>query len=136
MAIMDREVDTNSWQPTDKRQEERQPEHTPDLASPNGVAAAAILAAGLGSALYGLIVLLAESNEAFKDLMNLNTAVGPLSGKSTFGVLAWLVVWGVLHMRWRNKNVDFGRVWTATLVLIGISLVCTFPLFFMLFSAE
>jgi hypothetical protein len=135
MAIMDREVDTNGWQRTDTRLEE-QPEHTPDMARPNGVAAAAILAAGLGSALYGLIVLLAESSEALKNLMILNTAVGPLSGKSTFGVLAWLVVWGVLHLLWRSKNVDFARVWTATLVLIGVSLVCTFPLFFMLFSAE
>jgi hypothetical protein len=56
----------------------------PDVGYPNGAAAAAILPAGPGSALYGLIVLLGDSNEAFRNLMILNTAVGPLSGKSTF----------------------------------------------------
>jgi hypothetical protein len=136
MAIMDRAVDTTHSRHDDNIFESRQPESAPELTVPNGAACAAILAAGLGSALYGLIVLLAESNEAFRSLMILNTAVGPLSGKSTFGVLAWLAVWGVLHLLWRNKNLNFARVWTATLVLIGLSLVLTFPLFFMLFASE
>lgn len=135
MAVMDREVGTVEAQ-TRTTLLERQQENMPEVRYPNGIGAAAILAAGLGSAFYGLIVVLAESNEAFRNLMILNTAVGPLSGKSSFGMLAWLLVWGVLHMQWRDKNVNFGRVWMATLVLIGISLLFTFPLFFTLFAAE
>lgn len=106
------------------------------VALPNGAACAAVLAAGLGSALYGLIVLLAESIEPFRQLMVLNSAVGPLSGKSTFGMLAWLVSWALLHMLWRGRQIEFQRVWQATLVLIAVGLVLTFPPFFMLFASE
>jgi hypothetical protein len=136
MAILDREVETQHVQRTYPRLTERSLENPLEVAQPNGAAAAAILASGIGSVLYGLIVLLAESNKAISDLLVLSKAVGPLSGKSTFGVLAWLVVWGLLHLMWRHKNVNFSRVWMATLVLIGVSLVLTFPLFFMLFAAE
>ena len=111
-------------------------EAPPARSLPNGPAAAAILASGIGSALYGLFVLLAESNATAHDLMNLNNDVGPLSGKTTFGVVAWLLVWGVLHALWRAKNVGFARVFTITLVLIGLALVLTFPPVFLAFAID
>ena len=137
MAIADREVETarslSEYSALPARARGIYP--TEDRI-PNGPAAAAILAAGIGSALYGLIVLLAESSEAFRQLMVLNSSVGPLSGKSTFGVLAWLAAWAGLHFAWRDRDVNFGRAWAVTLALVGIALVLTFPLFFGLFAAE
>jgi hypothetical protein len=111
-------------------------EKPPERSLPNGPAAAAILASGIGSALYGVIVLLAESVPAVHDFTNLNSDVGPLSGKTTFGVLAWLIVWGALHALWRRKNVGFARVFTATLVLIGLALALTFPPVFLAFAID
>jgi hypothetical protein len=111
-------------------------ETQPEPGLPNGPAAAAVLAAGIGSALYGLIVLLAEANTAIHDLMIINKDVGPLSGKTTFGMMAWLVVWGALHRVWRNRNVTFARVFTITLALLGAALLLTFPPFFLLFAVD
>jgi len=103
---------------------------------PNGEASAAILASGIGCAIYGLIVLVSEAQHSVAEALILNSDVGPLSGKSTFGVIAWLVVWGALHMMWRQKRISFPPVYQATLALVGLSLLMTFPPFFLLFSGE
>ena len=111
-------------------------EERPKTGLPNGPAAATVLAAGIGSALYGLIVLLAEANPALHDLMIINKDVGPLSGKTTFGMIAWLLAWGGLHALWHNRNVTFARVFTVTLVLLGLALLLTFPPFFLMFALD
>jgi hypothetical protein len=108
----------------------------PSARLPNGAAAAAVLAAGAGSALYGLLVMLTESIAVIHDAMNLNKDVGPLSGKTTFGVLAWLVVWGVLHALWRNRDINFSRAFTIALTLVGVALLLTFPPVFLLFALD
>ena len=59
--------------------------------------------------------------------MELSEAVGPLSGKTTFAVLVWLIVWVGLHLRWRDQNVSFRAVYVVTLVLVGVGFVLTFP---------
>lgn len=102
----------------------------------NGAAVAALVAAGIGCAVFGLFVILNEASPAFHNLMTLNNAVGPLSGKSTFPVLIWLLTWGLLHAGLRQREVNFRVAGTITAVLILISLLSTFPPFFLLFAAE
>ena len=102
---------------------------------PNGPAAAAILAGGIGAAWYGLLVVLVEASPAIKTLLTLSNGVGPLSGKTTFGTLGYLVAWAILAKLWKGKDVDFDKTWKVALVLIGLSLLFTFPPFFKLFAA-
>ena len=102
----------------------------------NGPAAAAVLAAGVGCAVLGLFTLLAEAIEPIHNFMELSSAVGPLSGKSTFAVLVWLIVWVGLHLWWRDQNVSFRAVYIVTLVLVGVGFVLTFPPVFLAFSYE
>ncbi|MBI2873775.1 MAG: hypothetical protein HYY09_01685 [Firmicutes bacterium] len=103
---------------------------------PNGPAAAALLAAGIGSLALGLITILAEVSEAIKNFLTFYQVVGPLSGKTTLAVVAWIIVWGVLNMFWKNKQVDFGKAFIATLITVGLGLLGTFPPFFTLFASE
>jgi hypothetical protein len=102
----------------------------------NGAAAAAMLAAGIGSAAFGLIVVLSESIEAFHDQMAINSSVGPLSGKSTYAVLIWLATWGLLHLLLRRREVNFKAAAIIAALLIAIGVISTFPPFFMLFAYE
>jgi hypothetical protein len=102
----------------------------------NGAAAAALLAASVGSAIFGVIVVLAEANQTFHDLMAIDGSVGPLSGKSTYGVLAWLVTWALLHLVLRKREVNFKIAAIIAAVLIALGVLCTFPPFFMLFAYE
>ncbi|MGH3738325.1 MAG: hypothetical protein ACRDT6_22370 [Micromonosporaceae bacterium] len=68
--------------------------------------------------------------------MVLNEAVGPLSGKTIYAVVVWLIAWGVLHYTMGRRTQLTATVLTVTAVLIGLGLLGTFPLFFELFHAE
>lgn len=103
---------------------------------PNGPAAAAILAGGIGTAWYGLMVVLAEGVKAIGNLLNFYKPSGPLSGKTTIGVLGFLLSWVILNNLWKGKDVKVEKVWTISLALIVIGLVLTFPPVFLFFAGE
>jgi hypothetical protein len=100
----------------------------------NGPAAAAVLASGVGSLALGLFTTMAEANAAIKNALNLYNPVGPLSGKTTVAVVIWLVAWAAFHGLWKNEQVNFTKLFTATLIMIALGLLGTFPLFYDLFS--
>ncbi|MGZ5417874.1 MAG: hypothetical protein ACXWDI_11900 [Nocardioides sp.] len=116
------ETDTNSGEQVDY------------VDQPEGPVAAAILASGVGALALGMLTTLAEASTSIKDLLSFYDPVGPLSGKTIGAVVAWLVAWGVLHMMWREKAVEASKVLTATLVLIGLGVLGTFPIFFQAFA--
>src|SRR5437870_1325444 len=86
--------------------------------TPNGAAWSAILAAGIGCASLGSLVILAESSKRMADLLKFSKPVGPLSGKTTLTVIIWLIAWAILHLLWRNRQVRADRSWTMTLILV------------------
>lgn len=97
---------------------------------PLGPVNAALIAAGVGCFAVGFTTTLAEASKPVKTLMTLSTAVGPLSGKVVFAVVAWLVAWLILHLALRKSALAFGKALTITLILIALGLLGTFPLFF------
>jgi hypothetical protein len=50
-----------------------------------------------------------------------------VTGRTTLAALLWLVTWGVLHLRWKAREVDTGRICPATLILIALGILGTFP---------
>ncbi len=94
---------------------------------PNGPAAAAILSAGVGSAIIGLMTTGAVISAELKAALNWWSPAGPLTGKTGLGVIAWLVTWVVLHVLWKDKDVPLIRVLVVTLVLLALGLLLTFP---------
>lgn len=130
---MEHQVDTHHDQ-------ERAPEladlELPD--KPDGPGAAAILAAGIGLFALGLFTVLAEASEGIKEFFEgfeMDRGVGPLAGKTTLAVVAWLVAWVVLALAWRGKDVSL-RVWFWVGLFLGVlGALGTFPPFFLLFEA-
>lgn len=103
----------------------------------DGPAHAAMLAAGIGSAVLGLATILAEAFGPIKEVLNWWTPAGPLSGKTGIAVLAWLASWGLLHLAWRRYEIIRDRtIWTWTLVLIFAGWMGTFPPVFEAFSGH
>ncbi len=49
-------------------------------------------------------------------------------------MLVWLVAWGVLNIIYRHKEVESRGALTASLVMIGLGVLGTFPIFFQLFT--
>ncbi len=98
-----------------------------------GVAAAALLSAGIGVFVIGLMTTLNEALE-LGPALNWWPPAGPLTGKTGLGVLAWLASWIGLHMAYRERELAVERVarWTWVLVLLG--LLGIFPPFFERFA--
>jgi hypothetical protein len=91
----------------------------------NGAALAAFLGAGIGAFATGVFVILNEAG--ILTAPALYAPAGGLSGRTTFAVVLWLTAWGLLHSRWKRRQVDARRVFAATLVLIGLGILATFP---------
>ena len=95
------------------------------LTDTNGAAMAAVLGAGIGSFAMGAFVLLNEAG-----LFTAPTLYGPaggVSGRTTFATIVWLLTWGVLHARWKSREVASGSVFTWTVVLVVLAILGTFP---------
>jgi len=109
---------------------------------PNGPAAAAILAAGIGPFVLGLFTTLAEFSVPIHDFLDfsknygIGSGVGPLSGKVILAVGAFFVSWLVLAMMWRGKEVNFRGAFMWAMILLFLGFALTFPPIFTLFAAE
>lgn len=93
----------------------------------NGAAAAAVLAAGIGSLALGSLATLAAASPMVAGRLVRSMPGGSLAGKSNLMIATWLVAWMILHALWKDREVNFDRIFAITLVLIGIGLLLTFP---------
>lgn len=115
---------------------------------PNGPVAAAFLAAGVGSLVVGIGVVLNEISGSVKDAIGIDlnavlqfdknfgfgSGVGPLSGKVGLAIIAFVVSWLIFHLWLRGKEVNFRTYFIASLVLVGLGFALTFPPIFLLFA--
>jgi hypothetical protein len=91
----------------------------------NGSAMAAFLGAGIGAFAMGMFVLLNEAGVFAAPA--LHGGAGGVSGRTTFATVVWLIAWGVLHARWRDRAITPRRVYPLTLILTGVGILATFP---------
>jgi hypothetical protein len=63
-------------------------------------------------------------------------AVGPPSGETDFVLAAYVVALDVPAALWRGKDVHFGRVWTASLLLLAPGFLGSLPLVYEMFTAR
>lgn len=105
-----------------------------DIDRPDGPAMAALHATGIGAFVLGLLTVLAEASASVKDWLEFYGPVGPLSGKTTLAVVAWLVSWAVLHPVLRSKPTLTNRHLFVICLLLFLGLLGTFPTFFEAFA--
>ncbi len=98
-----------------------------DGAIPNGFGAAAVLAAGIGCFSLGVLTIAGDASKSFARHLIFYRPTGPLSGVTTASIAIWLLAWVVLSIRWRSRDVPLRPVLTVAFVLLGASLLLTFP---------
>jgi hypothetical protein len=103
---------------------------------PSGPAAAALVAAGIGVFILGLMTTLNEASGWLADTLRWSTAVGPLIGKTGVAVIVWILVWIGLGLGWRKRNVGLVGAFAITIILVALGFLLTLPPFFELFAAE
>ncbi|MGA8042018.1 MAG: hypothetical protein WCA37_04380 [Terracidiphilus sp.] len=94
---------------------------------PTGPAAAALLAAGIGSLALALFAIAADRLAALKLWMTFYRPTGPLSGVTTSAIALWLAAWAILHFRWRARSLALGPMCAAAFMLFLLGLLLTFP---------
>lgn len=62
--------------------------------------------------------------------------MGPLSGKTIFATVAFLASWIVLTPLLRYRSFPWRPVVGATVVLVALGILGTFPTFFQAFAPE
>ena len=93
----------------------------------NGSGSAAILAAGIGSFVLAVFACASDKSVAVRNTFVFYKPTGALSGVTTTAIVVWLLAWGILERRWRNKTVAAGRIVAVAFALLGLSLLLTFP---------
>ena len=96
---------------------------------PNGPGAAAILAAGIGSAVLGILSLAGDASDKIGKLLNFYNPAGTLAGVTTVTIVIWLVAWFFLARLWGAKTVAMGKINLAAFALLIVGLLLTFPPF-------
>src|SRR3989337_3998014 len=94
---------------------------------PNGPAVAAIISAAIGVFVLGLVTRLSEANTDIHDFLDIKNRVGPLSGKTTFAVVAYVVAWVALVPVLWKRTVPFASAMLIAAVLIALGFGGTFP---------
>jgi hypothetical protein len=94
---------------------------------PNGPGAAAILAAGIGSAAMGIAALAGDASERLGKALNFYDPVGTLSGVTTVSIVIWLAAWFILSRLWATKSVALGRINQVAFALLLVGFLLTFP---------
>ena len=98
----------------------------------NGAALASFLAAGVGAFAMGFFVILGEAGVFSAPAIY--APAGGVSGRTTCATVTWLIAWIVLHRRWRQRELAPRGVYMATLVLIALGVLATFPPVWALFE--
>ena len=99
----------------------------------DGAAAAALLAAAIGIFVLGLVTSLAEATRIwerfadFKEWLAWDDEVGPLSGKSSLGLIAWAATWPVLHLLLYRRDRVILAASAISFVLFVAAMVLMFP---------
>jgi hypothetical protein len=105
---------------------------------PDGPGAAAMISAGIGIFVLGFFTTAAVISGGIKSFLlwwEWGQGVGPLAGKSTLAILAWLISWFILDRLWRKKDVELMTAFYIGLGLGILGAIGTFPTFFELFHS-
>jgi hypothetical protein len=102
---------------------------------PYGPAAAAFLAAGVGTLVLGVLTTWAEVSADFGKAITYSKEVGPLSGKVILTSVIYVAALAVLGGVFWRRNPSPTIVYWATGILVALGLILTFPPTWKLFGA-
>ena len=94
---------------------------------PNGAAAAAILAAGIGCFAVSLCGWLGDAVPALGHFFNFYRPTGPLSGVTTTAIVVWLASWFILSRAWAGKTLALGKINVAAFLFLSAGFLLSFP---------
>src|SRR5258708_18970507 len=80
--------------------------------------AAAMLAAGIGSLVFGLLTILVQVSPAVRNALQFYQPAGQITGLTTLSVAAWLISWYILFRLLKERQGAFFLGVSVTLLLV------------------
>jgi hypothetical protein len=101
-----------------------------------GEAGAALIAGGIGCFIIGLLTTLAAIPALvdLKNALNWWNPAGPLVGKTSVGVIAFVLAWIIGHAILRQREVNLKTYFIVSMALVALGFLLTFPPFFEAFE--
>ncbi len=93
----------------------------------NRPAAAAMIAAGIGGLMIGILTTGSTISDGLKSALNFWPPAGSLTGKTIIALIVWLISWAALNTSWMDEDYDLRKAFLITLVLLALGLILTFP---------
>jgi len=78
---------------------------------------------------FGILALAGDAIESVSRALTVWKPTGDLSGVSDAAIIVWLATWAGLARVWRSKNVNLHAVNLASLSMVVVGLLLTFPPF-------
>jgi cytochrome bd-type quinol oxidase subunit 2 len=100
----------------------------------DGLAAAALLAVGVGALVLGFLTTINEASTSVHDFLQFDDGVGPLAGKTILAALAYFGALLVFALIWRGRQLALKPVLIVAGVLLLLGFLGTFPIFFQAFA--
>jgi len=97
------------------------------LSQGEGAGAAALVSAGMGCLVLGVLTAVADHSPKVKAAMIWVKPTGPLSGVTTAAFIVWLVSWAALHVAWKSKAVNARTMGWVALGLLLLGMLLVFP---------
>jgi hypothetical protein len=98
--------------------------------------AAALVAAGIGSATLGVAIAMVEASTTVKTWAAMGTAAGPLTGKALGATFAFFLAWVILRVALgADRTVSARACLRVTSALVALGVLLTFPPVYGLFHA-
>ncbi len=112
-----------------KIQGEAQAAEIGEVSAVDRAVGAAFIGSGIGTLVLGVVDLLTamKAGAGLKSALNFLGPVGPLSGKTSVSVVAFVVSWLILNYVFKNKAVKLTTSFIITIVLLVIGLLMMFP---------
>ena len=90
--------------------------------------AAALVAAGIGSATLGIAIAAVEASTTVKTWAAMGTAAGPLTGKALGATFAFFLAWAILRVALgAERRVSARACLRVTSALVALGVLLTFP---------
>jgi hypothetical protein len=88
---------------------------------------AVFLAAGIASAVFGVLVIATEVNASWNKMLTFMPSIGPLSGEAVLSILVFAIGWPTLFAIFRVRAVKLNVAFVISMILTVVGFILTYP---------
>ena len=100
---------------------------TGDEARADSAVSAVFLAAGIASAVFGVLVIASEVSARWNTTLTLMPSIGPLSGEAVLSILVFAISWPALFAIFRVRAVTMNAAFIVSMILTAVGFILTYP---------